>query len=72
MMTFQPFWEMMRQRNITTYMLEHEYHFNKSVIYRLKHNSNVTLDTVEKICSVFHCKVEDVILYVEQEEVVQP
>ena len=57
---------MLDDRKISTYKLEVEYGLNKAVINRLKHNHNITLHTLNQLCQLFHCKVEDIIQYEEE------
>lgn len=65
MITFNPLWETMRKKNISTYALEKKYGLNKSVINRLKHDSNVTLQTINMLCSILDCNIEDVVEYIK-------
>ena len=64
MMTYDPFWKMMEEREISTYSLEIDYGFNKAVINRLKHNKNMNLSSIDYICEVFSCSVEEVVVHV--------
>ena len=42
MIIFNPFWEMLAEREINTYDLEYLYGMNPAEISRLKHNHNFT------------------------------
>jgi len=64
MMTYDPFWRMMGEREISTYSLEVDYGFNKAFIHRLKHNKNMTLSSIDYICDIFSCSVEDVVVHI--------
>lgn len=64
MMMYTPFWRMMNERRISTYSLEVDYGFNKAFIQRLKHNKNMTLSSIDYICDIFCCPVEDVVVHV--------
>lgn len=63
MITYKPLWKMLKERNINTYKMEMEYGLNKAIIHRLKHNHNITLNTLDQLCKLFDCKVEDIIQY---------
>lgn len=41
---------------------------NKATIYRLKHNHNITLQTLDQLCQMFECGINDIIEYVEISE----
>lgn len=64
MMIYAPFWRMMNERRISTYSLEVDYGFNKAFIHRLKHNKNMNLSSIDYICDIFCCPVEDVVVHV--------
>lgn len=68
MMTYDPFWRMMDERRISTYSLEVDYGFNKAFIHRLKHNKNMNLSSIDYICDVFSCPVEDVVVHIGMKE----
>lgn len=68
MMTYDPFWKMMEEREISTYSLEIDYGFNKAVINRLKHNKNMNLSSIDYICEIFSCSVEEVVVHVDNKK----
>ena len=68
MMTYEPFWRMMDERRISTYSLEVDYGFNKAFIHRLKHNKNMNLSSIDYICDVFCCPVEDVVVHTRNDK----
>lgn len=68
MITYNPFWETLKKRNISTYCLEREYGMNKATIYRLKHNHSITMQTLNQLCETFDCGINDIIEYVKDSE----
>ena len=67
MMSFEPLWNTLKKKNISTYKLIYTYGISKGTLDNLKHNRNVTLLTVETLCKILNCKIEDVVTYVENE-----
>ena len=67
MMSFEPLWETLKQKNLSTYKLINEYGISKGTIDNLKHNRNVTLLAVEQLCRILDCKVEDIVVYVKDD-----
>lgn len=65
LMSFDPLWETMKRKNISTYKLLHEYGFSHGTYDSLKHNRNVTLQTIDQLCQILQCRVEDIVKYVE-------
>lgn len=64
MMSFEPFWAMLSARGISTYDLEYEYEINPAEISRLKNNHNFTLSTLGRYCELFHCQLDDIVIYI--------
>lgn len=63
MITYEPFFETLKQKGITTYKLINEYSFSKGTLDSLKQNRNITMDTLNEICNLLECGVNDVISY---------
>lgn len=63
MISFEPFWDMLKTRGITIYDLEYKYNFNPAEISRMKHNHNFNLKYVNHLCETFDCSLNDVICY---------
>lgn len=62
----------MEAKKISSYKLEKQYGMSKSMIYKLKHNKNVQLTTINELCKVFECDLLDVIAYIpDYEEAVE-
>ena len=68
MMSFEPLWRTLKQKNLSTYKLINEYGLSKGMIDNLKHNRNVTLLTVEQLCRILDCRVEDIVVYIKEDE----
>ncbi len=64
MISYEPLWETMRKKNITTYTLIKDFNFSRGTLDSLKHNRNISTATLDDICRMLDCRVEDVLLYV--------
>lgn len=67
MMSFDPLWKTLKEKNISTYKLLHKYGLSHGTYDNLKKNKNVTLNTIDQLCKILHCKVEDIVIYKEDE-----
>lgn len=65
MIVFDPFWQLMKERQISTYALEYTYELNPADISRLKHNHNFTLNSIDRFCCLFSCQPKDLLLYID-------
>ena len=64
MISYDPLWETMRQRGISTYTLIKKYSFSRGTLDSLKQGRNISTATLDDLCTILDCKVEDVIKYV--------
>ena len=64
MISYDPLWETMQRRDISTYKLINSYGFSKGTLDSLRHNRNITTATLNDICGILDCRVEDVLVYI--------
>ena len=67
MIIYTPFWETLRKSNETTYTLIHKHNISSGTLDQLRKNKGISTLKVNDLCRIFHCKVEDIMLYVEDE-----
>ena len=63
MITYDKLWETMKQKQMTQYRLIKYYGFSAGQLGRLKKNMYVSTHTIETLCSILNCRVEDVVEY---------
>ena len=61
LISYEPLWKTMQDKGVSTYALIHKYDINPRTINHLKHNKSVTVYTLEKLCKILSCRIEDVI-----------
>lgn len=66
MIVFDKLWETMKNKNISTYVLREKCGIDSKTIRRLKANDNIETKTIDKLCTVLDCKVEDILEYVKE------
>lgn len=57
---YDKLWETMEQKGVTKYMLINYYHFSKALISKLQHNQGVSIYTINRLCNILECNIEDV------------
>ncbi len=60
--SYQPLWETMKNKNISQYYLLKSGIDNKT-LDSLKKNKNITLLTVEKLCDILECTPNEVVKF---------
>ena len=63
--SFEPLWKTMKMRGISQYKLLKDYHFSAGQLNRLRNNLNTY--TLDQLCKILDCKIEDVAVYLEEE-----
>ena len=66
MIVFNKLWITMKNKGISTYQLRENCGIDSKTVRRLKANENVETKTLDKLCSVLDCKIEDIIEYVKE------
>lgn len=68
MISYKPLYETMKKKNITTYKLIKDYGVSRSLIDRLKHDKPISTVTLNDLCRILNCSVEEVLIYTEDTE----
>ena len=66
MIVYNRLWETMKRKGITTYYLTAKCGFSPSMITRLKRNQSVTIDTIDRLCRILDCNIEDIAEYIKE------
>ena len=72
MISYEPLYATMKARNISTYKLIHQYHVSRSLLDRLKHNKPISTVTLNDLCTILDCRVQDVMVYIQDKEGIEP
>ncbi len=65
MIVYDKLWETMRQKNISQYKLLKEYGFSSGQLDRLRKNSNISSYTLNQLCGILDCRLEDIAEYIK-------
>lgn len=63
MIKFTPFWNTLKNSNESTYTLIKNHKLSSSTIDKLRHNKNISTLTINDLCRILNCKVEDILIY---------
>ncbi|MBR2418034.1 MAG: helix-turn-helix transcriptional regulator [Clostridia bacterium] len=67
MISYEPFYKTIKEKNISTYKLINQHGISRSLIDRLKHNKPISTVTLDDLCAILDCKVEDILQYIKDE-----
>lgn len=61
MITYKPFFYLLLEKNITEYHLIYKEGMSANTIHRMKHDLPITTKTIDTLCFILDCEVEDII-----------
>jgi putative transcriptional regulator len=60
-------WETLKENGISQYALIKQYKISTGQLDRLRKNENVSTHTLDMLCKILHCRLEDIAEFVEEE-----
>ena len=67
MIRYDPLWETMKKRGVSQYKLLKDYHFSTGQLDRLRKNESVSTNTLDVLCQILNCQLEEVAIYLPDE-----
>jgi len=61
--SYDPLWKTMQTRGATTYTLQVKGGVSSSTIRRLKAGESVSTNTLDALCRILNCSIQDVLEY---------
>ena len=68
MIVYDRLFETMKKKGISQYKLINEYHFSRGQLSRIKHNENVNTFTLNRLCEILDCNIEEIMEYRKEEK----
>ena len=68
MIVFDKLWDVMKEKGVSTYLLREKCGIDSKTIRRLRANDNMETKTLNKLCAVLECRLEDIAEYVPDEQ----
>lgn len=63
MIVFTQLWKVMEERGISTYTLREKCGFDSKTIRRLRANENMETKTLDRLCEILGCRLEEIAEY---------
>lgn len=60
-------WKTLEENGISQYALIKQYKISTGQLDRLRKNENVSTHTLDMLCKILHCRLEDIAEFVEEE-----
>ncbi|RHT45270.1 helix-turn-helix domain-containing protein [Blautia sp. AM29-29] len=68
MISYSPLWNTLKKKEITQYQLINKYKVSAGQLSRLRANKNVSTHTIDFLCEILECKVEEIMVYIPNEK----
>lgn len=68
MINYNPFWNTLKKSNETTYTLINHHHISSSTIDKLRKNKPMNTTTLNDLCRILNCRLEDIAEYEPSED----
>lgn len=67
MIDYTPFWKTLDESNENWYTLTNKHNMSHSTLHRLKHNKDISTKTLNDLCRILNCNIEDIVRYLPSE-----
>lgn len=68
MIKFTKLFKLLKEKRISQYALINEYGISPAQITRFKQNHNVSTNSINTMCEILNCKIEDICEYVKDKK----
>ena len=63
MISYEPFYQTLYRKGLTEYYLIYKQGFSANTIHRMKHGKPITTTTLDTLCFILDCDVQDILCY---------
>lgn len=67
MIKYDRLWATLKRKNISQYKLTRDYGVDNAQLHRLRHNMVIKTVTIDNLCRILDCNVEDIMEYIPDE-----
>ena len=67
MISYRPFYETLYRKGLTEYYLIYKQGVTANTIHSMKHGKGINTNTINTLCEILDCRVEDILEYVPDE-----
>ena len=64
MICYKPFWNTLQKSDETTYSLIYRHNVSSAIIQKLRDNKPLNTTTINDLCRILHCNIQDIATYI--------
>ena len=68
MISYEPFYQTLLRKGITEYQLIFKQGLSANTLHRMKHGKDISTKTLNILCTILECRVEDVVRFIPDTE----
>ncbi len=61
MISYEPFWDTLNQRDMSTYDLIYKHGISSNTVHRMKNGKDITTKTLNELCFILKCSVSEIL-----------
>ena len=71
MINYEPFWSTLEKKKLTKYQLIYYWGISSNTLRRMSHNEAISTTTLNELCLILNCKVQDIVNFEPTDEELQ-
>ena len=68
LISYKPFWQTLKNKNITTYTLITKHNISSATIDRIKKGGGISTMKIDDFCRILSCSVSEIIEYIDEDK----
>lgn len=68
MISYEPLWKTLKEKQVSQYELINTHHVSTGTLDAFRKNKSVTINTLHDICKILDCRIQDVVIFIKEEE----
>lgn len=68
MIDYSPFWKTLENSKENWYTLTKKHYLSNSTLHRLKYNHDISMKTINDLCRILDCQIQDICIYVPSDD----
>jgi len=64
LISYEPFWETLKEKGMTTYTLITYHNISSATIDRIKKGGGITTAKLDDLCRILQCEICDIVKYI--------
>lgn len=68
MIAYDPLWDTLKKKGLSTYTLRVKFRISRSTVQRLRKNMSVSTNTLDDLCNLLDCSLSEIAEHIPDKE----